>query len=217
MPIFVALLLLSFSDVPVLVGLRRTSLGPPALDGGRSKPPDAVFSPPLGGGVGAGVPTGVDSLPLAPVICDASFADGCNTPAVPPPALARAASSLARASSCAPRATAASALSRSELAPAASSAFTPVPSPRFTAAASTSFSSSARYALAALWLYFLFDPFMSLQPCFEKNLRAFSLPPIFMASIWRWVHSSRSTARTNVRCTPMFRWAALQSRHRNMP
>mmetsp|Transcript_22152 Transcript_22152/g.39849 ORF Transcript_22152/g.39849 Transcript_22152/m.39849 type:complete len:86 (-) Transcript_22152:75-332(-) len=75
-------------------GFRNTSFGPP----------DEVFnpfslSPPLTGGVGIGVPVGVESLPLAPDICDANLAEGCNTPAEDAPPLARPASNLLRASS----------------------------------------------------------------------------------------------------------------------
>jgi hypothetical protein len=79
-------------------GFRRTSFGPPP-EAGADNEPDG--NPPLAGGVGAGVPDGVASFPLTPAICDANFADGCNTPADDPPMLlllARAASSLARAS-----------------------------------------------------------------------------------------------------------------------
>ena len=54
---------------------------------------------PLGGGVGAGVPEGVASLPFAAVFSDASLPVACNTPPDDPPLFAaRAASNFARAS-----------------------------------------------------------------------------------------------------------------------
>mmetsp|Transcript_26207 Transcript_26207/g.44690 ORF Transcript_26207/g.44690 Transcript_26207/m.44690 type:complete len:225 (-) Transcript_26207:729-1403(-) len=49
----------------VVAGFRSTSFGPPD-DGGFNNP--LVFNPPLAGGVGMGVPTGVARRPLVPAI-----------------------------------------------------------------------------------------------------------------------------------------------------
>mmetsp|Transcript_5515 Transcript_5515/g.9724 ORF Transcript_5515/g.9724 Transcript_5515/m.9724 type:complete len:210 (+) Transcript_5515:532-1161(+) len=142
-----------------------------------------------------------------------------RTPVVFPAAPAALASASFRlASSPCSCCTAKSKLSNKLVAPP-TSATGFVPSPRFAASASTILASSDRYDTAALLLYFLSGcpPYKSENPCFRKKARAFPFPPILMASTCRCVHSSKSSDRTNVRCTPMLRCVEEQSKHRSTP
>mmetsp|Transcript_14660 Transcript_14660/g.41521 ORF Transcript_14660/g.41521 Transcript_14660/m.41521 type:complete len:212 (-) Transcript_14660:61-696(-) len=101
---------------------------------------------------------------------------------------------------------------------ATSSSLDAIPSPRFAASASIILLNSERYVMAALEVYFFSIFWFMLEwPCVRKYCRALAFPPNRMASIWRCVHSSKSTLRTNVVCTPMDRCVAEQSRQRKIP
>mmetsp|Transcript_2140 Transcript_2140/g.5950 ORF Transcript_2140/g.5950 Transcript_2140/m.5950 type:complete len:268 (-) Transcript_2140:199-1002(-) len=170
----------------------------------------AAGTPPLFGGV-------TTSLPRAEVFCDASLAVGLAM--VDETFALLAAASLARASASV------SAFCRNSrfcmrdpVAETSSAEPFATPSPRFAASASSIFVSSERYIMAAFEVYFFSIFWFMLEwPCLRKYWRAFAFPPSLMESIWRCVHSSRSTLRTKVVCTPMDLCVAEQSRHRKMP
>mmetsp|Transcript_8813 Transcript_8813/g.13566 ORF Transcript_8813/g.13566 Transcript_8813/m.13566 type:complete len:290 (-) Transcript_8813:272-1141(-) len=151
----------------------------------------------------------------APGMAEASFEEGFNTPTADPDL---ASASFFLANSCSSFFAEMAKFSKRDPSLTFISSSATI-SPRFTASASTSFLSSALYATAALLLYFFsaFDPCSSVKPCFRKNSRALPFPPRRIASTCRWVHSSRSTERTNVKWTPIDLCCAEQSRQRRTP